>query len=230
MEFTLHSTYTSRLSPGSFPWRVIEGRRQLMLLMLLLLLLLLLPLLLLAVRRIVRIRNHKMRATDRLFHLLLLAAHPPPPPPPLPPPPPRCPMHSQPQEPQDATARHHPTGQDLDLIIETKAEQIRTNAFFVLQLENVRQNLVCGRVAPVVSKPFTTVLFPPSILECSNTGVDKNLADRVLCFLKLQLLHIPCSKVGFGGSHGVSVGWGLLLSNASPTIRSRSLAGLIFPL
>jgi hypothetical protein len=28
---------------------------------------------------------------------------------------------------------------------------------------------------------------------------------------------IPCSKVGFGGSHGVSVGWGLLLSNASPT-------------
>ena len=112
----------------------------------------------------------------------------PPPPPPLPPPPPRCPMHSQLQEPKDATARHHPLGRIL--IIETKAEQIRTNAFLVLQLESVRQNLVCGRVAPVVGKPFTTVLFPPSILEWSNTGVDENLADRLLCFLELQLLHV----------------------------------------
>ena len=42
-----------RLSPGFFPWRVIDGR--------LLLLLLLFPLLLLAVRWIVRIRIHKMR-------------------------------------------------------------------------------------------------------------------------------------------------------------------------
>ena len=53
----------------------------------------------------------------------------------------------------------------------------------------------------MVGKPFTTVLFPPSILEWSDAGVDENLADRVLCFLKLQLLHvglliekIPCSK------------------------------------
>ena len=76
------------------------------------------------------------------------------------------------------------------LIIETKAEQLRTDAFFVLQLENVRQNLVCGRAAPVVGKPFTTVLVPPSILEWSNTGVDENLADRLLCFLKLQPLHV----------------------------------------
>jgi hypothetical protein len=31
------------------------------------------------------------------------------------------------------------------LIIEAKAEQIHTNTFFVLQLQNVRQNVVCGR-------------------------------------------------------------------------------------
>jgi hypothetical protein len=30
------------------------------------------------------------------------------------------------------------------LIIETKSEQIRTNAISVLQLENLRQNLACG--------------------------------------------------------------------------------------
>jgi len=43
----------------------------------------------------------------------------------------------------------------------------------------------------VVGKPLTTVLVPPSMLEWSDTGVDENLADRVLCFvhLKLQLLH-----------------------------------------
>ena len=75
------------------------------------------------------------------------------------------------------------------LIIETKTEQIRTNAISVLQLENVRQSLACGRLS-VVGKPFTTVLFPPSILEWSETSVDENLADRVLCFLKLQLLHV----------------------------------------
>jgi heme/copper-type cytochrome/quinol oxidase subunit 2 len=144
-----------------------------MLLMLLLLLLLLFPLFLLAVRCIVRIRNHKMRQIGcsfsssslrilllllLIFPLLLLAV--------------LC----------IVSFRNHkmrqlgitPLGRIL--IIETKAEQIRTNAFFVLQLENVRQNvrqnLVCGRVAPVVGKPFTTVLFPPSILEWSNTGVD----------------------------------------------------------
>ena len=56
------------------------------------------------------------------------------------------------------------------LIIETKAEQISANAFFVLQLQrqNVRQNFVCGRGFPVVGKPFTTVLFPPTILEWSD--------------------------------------------------------------
>jgi hypothetical protein len=42
----------------------------------------------------------------------------------------------------------------------------------------------------VVGKPLTTVLAPPSILEWSDTGVDENLADRILCFLKLQLLHV----------------------------------------
>ena len=42
----------------------------------------------------------------------------------------------------------------------------------------------------MVGKPFTTVLFPPSILEWRDTGVDENLADRVLCFLQLQLLHV----------------------------------------
>jgi hypothetical protein len=42
----------------------------------------------------------------------------------------------------------------------------------------------------VVGKPLTTVLVPPSILEWSDTGVDENLTDRVLCFLKLQLLHV----------------------------------------
>jgi hypothetical protein len=31
------------------------------------------------------------------------------------------------------------------LIIETNAEQIRTNTFFVLQLKNVRQNVVCDK-------------------------------------------------------------------------------------
>jgi hypothetical protein len=42
----------------------------------------------------------------------------------------------------------------------------------------------------VVGKPFTTVLVPPSILEWSDTRVDENLTDRILCFLKLQLLHV----------------------------------------
>ena len=42
----------------------------------------------------------------------------------------------------------------------------------------------------MVDKPLTTVLVPPSILEWSDTGVDENLADRVLCFLELQLLHV----------------------------------------
>ena len=139
-----------------------------MLLLLLLPLLLLFPLLLLAVRCLVSIRNHKMRQIGccccssssllilllllLLYPLLLLAF--------------RC----------IVSFRNHkmrqlgitPLGRIL--IIETKAEQIRTNAFFVLQLESVRQNLVCGRVAPVVGKPFTTVLVPPSILEWSNTG------------------------------------------------------------
>ncbi len=55
------------------------------------------------------------------------------------------------------------------LIIETSAEQIRTNTFFVLQLKNVRQNVVCDRGSSVVGKPFTTVLVPPSILEWSDT-------------------------------------------------------------
>ena len=72
--------------------------------------------------------------------------------------------------------------------METNAEQIRTNTFFVLQLKNVRQNVVCG--FPVVGKPLTTVLVPPSILEWSDTRVDENLTDRVLYFLKLQLLHV----------------------------------------
>jgi hypothetical protein len=27
-------------------------------------------------------------------------------------------------------------------------------------------------------------------MEESNTGVDENLADRLLCFLELQLLHV----------------------------------------
>jgi hypothetical protein len=76
------------------------------------------------------------------------------------------------------------------LIIEAKEEQIRTNTFFVQQLQNVRQNVVCGRGFPVVGKPFTTVLVTASFLEWSDTGVDENLADRVLCFLKLQLLHV----------------------------------------
>jgi hypothetical protein len=56
------------------------------------------------------------------------------------------------------------------LIIEAKDEQIRTNKFFVLQLQKV-----CGRGFPVVGKPFTTVLVPPSFLEWSDTGVDENL-------------------------------------------------------
>ena len=80
------------------------------------------------------------------------------------------------------------------MIIEANVEQIRTNTFFVLQLQNVRQSVVCGRAFPVVGKPFTTVLIPLSILEWSDTSylvtVDENLADRVLCFLKLQLLHV----------------------------------------
>ena len=41
-----------------------------------------------------------------------------------------CPMQSRLQEPQDATARHHPLGGIL--IIETKAEQVRTKAISVL--------------------------------------------------------------------------------------------------
>ena len=76
------------------------------------------------------------------------------------------------------------------LIIKTNAEQIRTNTFFVLQLKNVRQNVVCDRGSSVVGKPLTTVLVPPSILEWSDTRVDENLTDRVLYFLKLQLLHV----------------------------------------
>jgi hypothetical protein len=55
------------------------------------------------------------------------------------------------------------------------------------QLQNVRQDVVCGRGFPVVGKPFTTVLVSASFLEWS---VDENLADRLLCFLKLQLLHV----------------------------------------
>jgi hypothetical protein len=65
------------------------------------------------------------------------------------------------------------------LIIETNAEQIRTNTFFVLQLKNVRQNVVCDRGSSVVGKPLTTVLVPPSILEWSDARVDENLTDRV---------------------------------------------------
>jgi hypothetical protein len=42
----------------------------------------------------------------------------------------------------------------------------------------------------VVGKPLTTVLVSASFLEWSDTRVDENLADRVLCFLKLQLLHV----------------------------------------
>ena len=42
----------------------------------------------------------------------------------------------------------------------------------------------------MVGKPFTTVLVSASILEWSDTRVDENLTDRVLCFLKLQLLHV----------------------------------------
>ena len=79
------------------------------------------------------------------------------------------------------------------LIIEAKAEQIRTNTFFVLQVQNVRENVVCCRGLtgfPVVGKPFTTVLVPPSILEWSDTCVEENLADHVLCFFKMQLLHV----------------------------------------
>jgi hypothetical protein len=111
---------------------------------------------------IVRIRNHKMRQIGcccsssslillllllLLFPLLLLAV--------------RCIVRFRNHKMRQLG--FNPLGRIL--IIETKAEQIRTNAFFVLQLENVRQNLVCGRVAPVVGKQFTTVLFPPSILE-----------------------------------------------------------------
>ena len=44
------------------------------------------------------------------------------------------------------------------LIIETKAGQISTNAIFVLQLENVRQNLVFGRLSEV-GKPLTRYSF-----------------------------------------------------------------------
>ena len=40
----------------------------------------------------------------------------------------------------------------------------------------------------LVNCSVTTLLVPPSILEWSNTGVDENLADRLLCFLKLQPL------------------------------------------
>ena len=49
---------------------------------------------------------------------------------------------------------------------------------------------MCDKGSSVVGKPFTTVLVPPSILEWSDTLVDENLTDRVLCFLKLQLLHV----------------------------------------
>ena len=52
------------------------------------------------------------------------------------------------------------------------------------------QNLVCCRTSPVVGKPFTTVLFPPSNLEWSDTSVYENLGDSILCFLKLQLFHV----------------------------------------
>ena len=76
------------------------------------------------------------------------------------------------------------------LIIETNAEQIHTNTFFVLQLKNVRQNVVCDKGSSLVGKPFTTVLVPPSILEWGDTRVDENLTDRVLCFLKLQRVWI----------------------------------------
>ena len=55
------------------------------------------------------------------------------------------------------------------------------------QLQNVRQDVVCGRGFPVVGKPFTTVLVSASFLEWS---VDENLADRLLCFLELQPLHV----------------------------------------
>ena len=122
-------------------------------LLLLLLLLLLFPLLLLAVRCIVSIRNHKMRQIGccccssssllilllllLLVPLLLLAV--------------RCIISFSNHKMRQLGII--PLGRIL--IIETNAEQLRTDAFFVLQLENVRQNLVCGRgVSPVVSKLF----------------------------------------------------------------------------
>jgi hypothetical protein len=82
-----------------------------------------------------------------------------------------------------------PLGRIL-IITETNAEQIRTNTvtntFFVLQRKNVRQNVVCDRASSVVGKPLTTVLVPPSILECSDTRVDENLTDRVLCLSRKE--------------------------------------------
>ena len=50
------------------------------------------------------------------------------------------------------------------LIIEAKAEQIFTNTFFVLQLQNARQNVVCGRGFPVVGKTVDDGTGSTSIL------------------------------------------------------------------
>jgi hypothetical protein len=61
----------------------------------------------------------------------------------------------------------------------------------------------------VVGKPLTTVLVPPCILEWSDTRVDENLTDRVLCFLKLQLLLvgllIRISEAGAASTSSTSV-------------------------
>ena len=67
-------------------------------------------------------------------------------------------------------------------IIEANVEQIRTNTFFVLQLQNVRQSVVCGRLKALwspwigISAPYpcttrpspnpSSHAFPPTTTDC----------------------------------------------------------------
>ena len=82
---------------------------------------------------------------------------------------------------------------------------------------------------------MTGVSFPTIILVWGDAGVDQHLADSVLCFLQLQLLHlcllievekIPCIKVGFGGCHASSGGSGLLHEHLEQIVECRPFLNL----
>jgi hypothetical protein len=88
------------------------------------------------------------------------------------------------------------------LIIETNAEQIRTNTFFVLQLQNVRQNVVCDRGSSVVGKPFTTVLVPPVWNQYRR---DRDAEKKVSSLPGLRRTNTGRTQAKTGGESNISL-------------------------